>query len=275
MTSSKPIEPRQVPPPEGGAERQNHAYARFIPREELGGFAAWTPGAFGEAPRAERRATAAAPVPASPPAAPPAPPTEAQWQARIDQARQQGWQDGHRDGLEALDAAKRQFAQQTSHQMSVLLASMQAQFDALEQQLAGAVTRTAVLLARQVVRSELSQRPELIGQVALQAVEAMMVSAKQLRLRLHPNDLTLVTSAVGEALQARQVVFQSDEGVEPGGCLLESELGKVDARIASRWAQAAAVFAVPVSWNEDEPGDEHTRSQAPVEPNSVPAQEGP
>jgi flagellar assembly protein FliH len=262
MTSSKPIEPRQVPAPEGSVDRSAHPYARFIPREELGGFAAWTPGAFGEPARADRRA--AAPEPAPAPAAPPAPPTEAEWLLRIDQARQHGWQDGHRDGLAALEAAKRQFAQQTSQQMGTLLASVQAQWETLEQQLADAVMNTAVLLARQVVRSELTQRPELIAQVAQQAVDAMMASARQLRLRLHPQDLTLVEAAAGEELKARQIVLQADDKLEPGGCLLESELGKVDARIASRWAQAAAVFTTRVPWEDADDTDAGAAAVAPA-----------
>ena len=49
MTSSKP---RPVPPPADGA--RSNAYARFIPREELSSFAAWSPGdlAGGPVPQA-------------------------------------------------------------------------------------------------------------------------------------------------------------------------------------------------------------------------------
>ena len=48
MTSSKPSGIRQVPPPTGGKEKPASAYSRFIPREELDDYAAWTPGAFGD-----------------------------------------------------------------------------------------------------------------------------------------------------------------------------------------------------------------------------------
>ena len=47
MTSSKPSGIRQVPPPVGGKDKPANAYSRFIPREELADFAAWTPDAFG------------------------------------------------------------------------------------------------------------------------------------------------------------------------------------------------------------------------------------
>jgi flagellar assembly protein FliH len=37
-------------------------------------------------------------------------------------------------------------------------------------------------------------------------------------------------------------VLQADATLQPGGCIVESDLGQVDARIEARWAQAAAVF---------------------------------
>ena len=46
MSSSKPTGPRQVPPPPNS--RAGNSYTRFIPREELQGFASWTPTTFGE-----------------------------------------------------------------------------------------------------------------------------------------------------------------------------------------------------------------------------------
>ncbi|OYT88093.1 MAG: flagellar biosynthesis protein [Burkholderiales bacterium PBB6] len=252
MTSSKPYGPRQVPPPQGTTPRAANAYARFIPREELQDFASWTPDAFAGAPRQQgglRAPAPPAPEPVAPePVAEAAGPTEADWLARVQEARQQGWHDGHRDGLEALEAAKRQFAQQTSAQMTALLASTEARLAALEIDMAQALMDSAVMLARQVVRSELATRPELVAQVAQDAVAALMLSARQLRMRLHPDDVALVAQGAADALKSRDVLLLADAQVERGGCLLESDLGLVDARIEQRWMQAAAVFNAPVAW---------------------------
>lgn len=247
MTSSKPGI-RQVPPPTGGKDKSTTAYARFIPREELQDFAAWTPGAFGDLggvpnPGSRPQAAKAPPKPeaAQPPAAPPEP-TPAEWLARVEEARTQGYQQGYRDGLEALEAAKRQFAQQISAQVGQLVAAFDSQTEALDAQLADTLVQTAVTLARQVVRSEIEQRPELIVQVAQDAVGAIILSARHLRLRLNPQDLPLVEAGASDLLKARGVVLQADATLQPGGCIVESDLGQVDARIEARWIQAAAVF---------------------------------
>jgi flagellar motor switch protein FliG len=107
---------------------------------------------------------------------------------------------------------------------------------------------TAVMLARQVVRSEIAMRQDCITQVAHDAVSALILSARHLRLRLNPADLPLVEAGCADLLRARTVLLQGDATIEPGGCVLESDLGQVDARIETRWAHAAAVLGSGQDW---------------------------
>ena len=239
---------KPAPVPPRGAPQ-----SRFIPREELEGFAAWRPGSFGGAPaqmphpadRPENKVHAAPP-------APPAPPTEAEWLEEVRHARETGYQDGYRDGQVALEAFKETFARQMAAQFGALLANLDEQWNGLEQQMALAVTRTAVQLARQVVRHELATRPEIVSRVAQEAVGAIVLSARHLRVRFHPADHQHVLDGSGEALMAREARLVADPGIEPGGCIVDSDLGQVDARIGTRWAAAAAVFGREDTWDAPE-----------------------
>ena len=234
-------------PPRGAPQ------SRFIPREELEGFASWRPGSFGAggmpsphpADRPENKVHAAPPPP-------PPPPTEAEWLAEVQHAREAGYQDGYRDGQVALEAFKENFARQMAAQFGNLLASLDEQWNGLEEQMALAVTRTAVQLARQVVRHELDTRPEIIAKVAQEAVNAIVLSARHLRVHVHPADQQHVAAGAGEALKARDVRIIADPAIEPGGCIVDSDLGQVDARIGTRWAAAAAVFGREDTWDAPE-----------------------
>jgi flagellar assembly protein FliH len=249
MSSSKPN-------PTGTSTQVPHGrtpQSRFIPREELQDFAAWQPGHFGnpDAPSphpsgkpVDRRKAQAAPPPAEPPQ-----PTEADWLEAVHRARDAGYQDGYRDGLVALDAFKQSFAKQMAAQFGQMLASLDGQWDTLEHQMADAVMRTAVQLARQVVRHELDTRPEIVAKVAQEAVGAIVLSARHLRVRVHPADHAHVAEGAGEALKARDARLVADPQIEPGGCIVDSDLGQVDARIGSRWAQAAAVYGRDEAWD--------------------------
>ncbi|MFY9514330.1 MAG: FliH/SctL family protein [Rubrivivax sp.] len=244
-SSKPPLQHRNVPPPPNS--KPASAYTRFIPREELGDFAAWRPGTFGGGVAPEEP-----PVQAEPAA--PAEPTAEEWQAKIAAARQAGYQDGYRDGLVALEGFKQSFAQQATSQVGALLQSFDAQLDRLDQELAASVARTAVQLARQVLRAELQQHPERVGQVATEAVNNVLLSARHITVQVHPADLPLVAEGAEEALKARGARLLANKAIERGGVLVESDVGSIDARIATRWAQAAANFGDETDWHADDIG---------------------
>jgi flagellar assembly protein FliH len=208
--------------------------SRFIPREELEGFAAWRPHAFDEA-RAPRDEAARA----------------AGDQAALNGARQAGYQDGYRDGLVALESFKQAFAAQMAAQLGALVAAFDAEFAQLESRMAESVAASATALARQVVRSALTTRPELVATVASQAVEAVLLSAKHIRVHVHPDDLALVQQGAADALAARGARLMADAGVSRGGCRVESDLGRIDATIETRWAQAAETLGQPMALRDD------------------------
>jgi flagellar assembly protein FliH len=222
---------KNIPPPPGS--KAGAAYTRFIPREELGDFASWQPDHFAgrQASPTSQAAKAA-----------PAEPDAAEWQARVAAARQAGYQDGYRDGLAALENFKQTFAQQATSQVGALLDAFDSQLMALDGELAQSLARTAVELARQVLRSELTQRPELVAQVAADAVNAVMLSARHISVHVHPHDLPLVAEGAEETLSARGARLLADATIECGGVRVDSDVGTIDARIAVRWAQAAAAL---------------------------------
>ena len=334
-SSRREAMPRQVPAPAnsrnagaggaGAVAGSGGGYARFIPREELQGFAAWTPNAFTSAPahaapqrpvpgalpgsfaelglssaaqaaaRMNRAgppraaangpnspnspdssaAGAAASRPAAPPfaAAPPEPdplPTleelHAEMAAEMKQqssaARASGYQDGYRDGLVALESFKQSFAVQVSAQIGAVLHALDQELGALEQQMAASVARVATELARQVVRSELSVRPALVAQVAREAINTVLMSARQISVQVHPDDLALVASGCEEALVARGARQLAQPSVARGGCRIESDAGVVDARVAARWAQATHALGTGVAWDDHEAETGHAGGDA-------------
>jgi flagellar biosynthesis/type III secretory pathway protein FliH len=285
-------------------------YARFIPREELKGFAAWNPtsledpavhkaapgespagGGVHKAPFAVRAAmgeaevdsplnhaptkpTAAAPAkaPAKPatsaatqaappkPVAAPAPAVEPEPAPKVDvdalvkESRQAGYQDGYRDGLAALESYKQtqsaQMAAFMSDQVGNLVSDLHQRLELLEAQLSGRIAGVALELARQVVRSEISMRPELVVTVAEDALGTLLSSARDVVLRLNPDDLALAHGSLEEQLRARGARVMGDPHVAQGGCVVESDIAVVDASVDARWQRAAAAMGIDMPWDE-------------------------
>ena len=281
-SSRRETSPRQVPPPPNS--RAGTPYTRFIPREELQGFAAWLPESFGPDTAQAGRPwgdvsgpSAAAANPSTHPSAHPsadgasatvaaaqadaaletlratlAASHQTEIKAQVAAARTQGYQDGYRDGLVALESFKQSFASQTSHQIGQVVLALDTELGALEQQLASSVARVATELARQVVRSELSMRPALVAQVAREAVNAVLMSARQITVMLNPDDHALVAAGCEEALSARGARLLSQPSIARGGCRVESDAGVIDARIQARWAQATHALGTGLQWDDAE-----------------------
>ncbi len=278
MSSSR--SPRPVPAPSGAGGTKASLYARFIPREELSTFAAWHPGDLADAVSdteaagvsarfrhhagsgggigagtengtgtASRTTAGAAVADETPDAA-----------EAVRAARQSGYQDGYRDGLVALEGFKQSFALQTTQQIGTVLQSIGEQLDALQQQMARALAVAATQLARQIVRNELTAQPAQIARVAEEAVDALLLSARHISVRVHPDDHACVAGGAAEVLTARGARLLAAASVERGGCRVESDIGVIDASIEARWRRASAALGCDEAWQAGDvgaPGQQH------------------
>ena len=177
--------------------RKAAVYARFIPREELSSFAAWEPGDLSRRragrparrraaerapPRRRGRADRRAAAPGAPVRLPGRLPRRP-GRARRIQAELRAPDDaaGRRAGASRSAAS----STRCSSEMAETLAA------------------TATRIARQVVRSELATRPEPVAAVAQEALDTLVLSARHITLRVHPDDHALVADGAGELLAAR------------------------------------------------------------------------
>jgi len=180
----------------------------------------------------------------------------------VQEARQSGYQDGYRNGLAALESYKQtqaaQIAVYLNDQVGALAADFHRRLDALEQQLAGRIAGVALELARQVVRSEINQQPEMVVEVAEQALNALLTSARQIVLRLHPDDFAMAQGQLSETLEARGARLVPDASITRGGCLVESDIAVVDATVEARWSRAAAAMGHQAPWNDGREPDTPT-----------------
>jgi len=171
----------------------------------------------------------------------------------VNEARQSGYQDGYRNGLAALESYKQtqaaQMAVYMNDQVGTLAADFHRRIDGLEQQLAGRIAGVALELARQVVRTEIHQHPEVVMEVAEQAMSALLTSARQVMLRMHPEDFAMAQGHLSETLEARGARLVPDTSITRGGCLIESDIAVVDATVEARWARAAAAMGHQAPWN--------------------------
>jgi flagellar assembly protein FliH len=159
----------------------------------------------------------------------PPPPTVSELEALQQQAREEGYAAGHAEGL----AAARQQMQQKMARFDALCEAaarpLQSFDDRTEQELA----RLAIVMARRVIARELQLSPDLIARAVRQAADALPAATRELRVRLHPDDLDLLYEMC--AIEGPWTTH-ADASLTRGGCQLESERSRLDATVEARLA---------------------------------------
>lgn len=161
------------------------------------------------------------------------------------EARQEGYEAGFRDGKMHAETEFQQRVEEirtnellpSITQFGMLAASLNQQWKLLGKKLDEAVVTLALTVARQILKAELSANSSgIIAQV--QEALRHITGVERLRVRVHPEDEKLLKQYRGELLAAtdavREIIFEVDEHISRGGCIIESEAGNVDATIETQ-----------------------------------------
>lgn len=107
----------------------------------------------------------------------------------------------------------------------------------------GEVAALAVAVARRLLGGELQLAPERIGALVDDALGRVR-GATTVELRLHPDDARAWEAARrGPDAGTPTPTVVPDPTIERGGCLVRSNLGEVDARVATRADRLLAALA--------------------------------
>ena len=94
-------------------------------------------------------------------------------------------------------------------------------------------------LAERIVGRELAHRPELAAGMLREAL-SLAAGLPQTALRVHPDDLQLLQSDSAEAAGPPRCKLIPDPSLARGGCIIELESGRIDARVATQRSRLVA-----------------------------------
>lgn len=133
--------------------------------------------------------------------------------------------------------------ERTRRLVQAMLSGLAQQRRELIDELLPYVVRIAVEVARRIVRRELTSDPGQVTRTAQAALEQML-SAAQVVVRVHPLDAQVLRASIGALTdapdQAKALEIVPDGSIDPGGCVVESERGIVDARLRTQFEQMQA-----------------------------------
>lgn len=156
-------------------------------------------------------------------------------------AREEAWAEAFADAKARLDATLKEsvaeqtaaFEQARTAVLERIDASLEERLDQLEQQLAGLVAA----MAEKVIRRSVEDDAQVVVDVVRATIEEA-VGARRFTVRVPAPDEDLVREATAELLAAadgaERLEIVPDEAIGPGGCIVETERGRFDARIETQ-----------------------------------------
>lgn len=236
--------------------------SRIIPADRASGFSGWALGDF-DAPSSEpvrdglpEPAIALDEVPSSSPGA------EQEVEATLlpaasgkvsDAALLEELEAARAEAREAGFEAGRQVGYATGEaeaaSLRLLVGHLRDLVEDLEQGIANDVLSLALELAKQIVRTSLRVRPDLVMAVIREVSKGFQGLGESPRLILHPADAVLVRQAVeaDHAVEWPWIILE-DGAVERGGCKFQTGASEVDATLETRWRRVVTSLGRDDAW---------------------------
>ena len=107
-------------------------------------------------------------------------------------------------------------------------------FDVLDAEVERELLTLAMALARQIVRRELKTDPTQIIGIIREAIAALPVATRDIRVHLHPEDAAVVTQHLAPTEKERAWTIIEDPVMARGGCQIMTVTSRIDARLETR-----------------------------------------
>lgn len=149
-----------------------------------------------------------------------------------EQAKQEGWQEGisaSEDEAERIRQQAREVLQQAREIYRHTLNKMEPE-----------IVDLAVDIAERVVMTQLAVEPQTVMEIARECME-LVKNRPLVNIYVNHADLHIVEEGKNQLLQGLpgkvELNILVDNGVKPGGCLIETDQGQVDATMDTRWQE--------------------------------------
>jgi len=146
------------------------------------------------------------------------------------EAHREAFEQGLAEGREAGRAEVRAQVER----LSGMFYDLARPFEDLDSEVERELLTLAMALARQILRRELKTDPTQIIGIIRDAIAALPVAAREVRVHLHPEDAAVVREHLAPTENERAWSIIEDPVMARGGCQIASATSRIDARLETR-----------------------------------------
>jgi len=162
--------------------------------------------------------------------------TASQLEELQQQAKEEGYNAGFKEGLSKGEAEVKQRVTRLEKIIALLSAPLETLDDTVEEELA----TLSLVIARQIIRRELKTDPDHVVAVVKEAVSALPLASRSVRISLHPDDAVLVRKSLSLSENMEKWSVAEDPALSRGDCKVSTETSHIDATLEKRLTAIAA-----------------------------------
>ena len=163
----------------------------------------------------------------------------------VREAYNSGIEEGRRRTVELLEEQYALRIQEHCSRIDQLLSEVQQRLQTVTPELEQSLFRFVVGVAEHIIRKEVHTKSEIILSVIKDSVKKI-IGVEKVKVRINPAEMKYVrgkkTTIQSVSDSLREITFDADDSVEPGGCIIESDIGNVDARISTQLEQVKDIL---------------------------------
>jgi len=170
----------------------------------------------------------------------------------LERLHQEAWQEGYQLGLEegrktGFDTGKAD-SERHIREIQSLASALEGGLVRQDQEVAREVLELALVMARQILRSALEIKPELILDAISEALKTLPSLNGHHKIITHPDSAQIVRDWLAHEHGHLSWKVAEDAQLEPGSFRFESTYNELDGSIQARWLELTRCLGSDTTW---------------------------
>ena len=157
----------------------------------------------------------------------------------VQQAEARGYQAGL-ERAQGENRARLAALEERIRRIDAVMGALARPLEQLDADVEGELVQLALAVGKQLARRELRIEPAQIIAIVRESLAQLPLAAREVRVHMHPEDAATVREHLSTGAGDRVWTLVEDPTFSRGGCLVQAESPRVDARLESRIAAIAA-----------------------------------
>ena len=172
---------------------------------------------------------------------------KAEWEEKLRQAKQESYDQGFAAGVNKGKTLQKEEAGRAITAVNDLMNQLTGLRQGIVEKAEQQILHLAIAIAEKVIHQEVRQDGTVVASVLREAVKSV-ADRDGMKVHLNPQDFHYIMEIKDEILKemdgVKNIVFEEDPGIKPGGVMVETLFGEVDARLEQQFQEIKAGFGL-------------------------------